>query len=166
MKRVAFLTFLLLVALAAPASAAQRCKARGEHVVKENAQARLFWVKGGKGEVKRRYLGCRRGHKPILVATDRFKEESGSDPYSSVTNRRFRLTGRWVAWVRFSYVDFGVGEAGYGIRARSPGSSSRPSRPGPPTSRSAASRRAQRSPTCSRTRAGSHRARSGSRAPR
>lgn len=116
-KRVAILTSLLLLAIASPAHAGERCKVRGAHVVAQNSQARLFWVKG-KGEVKRRYLGCRRGHKPIVVAINRLTPARGSDPYSSVTNRRFELSGRWVAWIRSSYVDFGVGELSASIVAR------------------------------------------------
>jgi uncharacterized delta-60 repeat protein len=117
MVRVAILTLLLVLAFAGPAHAADRCRAPGAHTVLENSTARLFWVKG-KGQTKRVYLGCRRGHRPIRVATNRFTEATRSDPYTSVTNRRFRLSGRWVAWIRSSYVDFGVGELSSAVMVR------------------------------------------------
>jgi hypothetical protein len=114
-RRLSLLLALALLALAAPvASAADRCNARGAKTVLKNSQARLFYVKG-KGKVKKRFYGCVRGGKPILVTSD--VHPKGPEQ-TTATNTQFRLAGRFVAWTETFVSDFGVGEFGRSIRER------------------------------------------------
>jgi hypothetical protein len=109
---------LVLVALSAvtvpEAGAAARCTAPGAKTVLKNARARLFYVRG-RGAVKRRFYGCLRGHKPILL-TSNVNPKSSEKTHTS--NTMFRLAGPFVAWVETAYSDFGVGEFGRSIEVR------------------------------------------------
>jgi hypothetical protein len=107
---------LLLAALAwAPAAAAaDRCSAPGAKTVAENAQARVFYVKG-KGEVKRRFFGCVRDRKPVLLARNTAPRDTEQTAFS---NKHFHLGGRVVAWVQEAFSDFGAGEFGRSIEGR------------------------------------------------
>jgi hypothetical protein len=114
-KRGALVLVLAAAAAFPPAaSAADRCSAPGAKTILQNAQARLFSVKG-KGAVKRRIYGCVRGRKPILLTSDL----SPKDPEQTHTgNGQFRLTGRFAGWVSASFSDFGAGEFGRSIEVR------------------------------------------------
>ena len=114
MTRPALTLPLLLLLLAAPgaSAASERCSARGAKVVKQNAQARVFYVKG-KGEVKRRYYGCMRGRKPALLARDTSPRDIQNE--TAHANRQFQLSGPHVAWVAEAFSDFGAGEFGRSI---------------------------------------------------
>jgi hypothetical protein len=114
-KLVSPLVVAILIGSWAPvATAAERCTAPGAKTLQQNAEARLFSVKG-RGAVKRRYYGCLRGAKPILLGSD-VLPKSSQDTHT--LNTSFRLTGRWVALVATSFSDFGVGEYGSSVEAR------------------------------------------------
>ncbi|MEA2467655.1 MAG: hypothetical protein QOJ57_1781, partial [Thermoleophilaceae bacterium] len=114
MKSVALALLAAALAWAPAASGAERCSAPRATTVVENAEARVFVVKG-KGEVKRRFYGCVRGRKPRLLTTS--IQETTIDP-TTTSNKRFHLSGRFVAWVREVYTDFGAGEFGRSIEER------------------------------------------------
>jgi hypothetical protein len=111
----AVIVLVAALAWAPAAGAAARCSAPGAKTVVENAQARVFYVKG-KGEVKRRFFGCVRGRKPIALA----RNTAPRDPeQTAFSNKQFHLGGRTVAWVQEASSDFGAGEFGRGIEVRS-----------------------------------------------
>jgi hypothetical protein len=125
MKRTATALVFAVVAAtaaAAPAQAASKCTARGAKTVAQNAEARVFYVKKAKGETKRVYYGCRLTHKPRRLAANVSPKDT-QDTYFS--NTRFRLAGRYVAWVQTAGSDFGAGEFGRAIEVRHLGSGGR-----------------------------------------
>src|SRR3954470_17544230 len=111
----------LAAVVAAPASAAQRCALTGASTVVANAKARVLSVRG-KGAVRRRYYGCRKGSRPLLLATDVAPRQSDE---THTTNDSFQLGGSWVAWHHTSTSDFGAGEYASRIVVRSLGRSRR-----------------------------------------
>jgi uncharacterized delta-60 repeat protein len=105
----------LAAILAAPAAAAERCSLPGAKTLARTKQARVFSVPG-KGAIRRRYYGCRTGHRPIRLAYDLVPAAADE---TRTTNATFRLGGSWVAWQYTSASDFGAGEFATGIAVRS-----------------------------------------------
>ncbi|MFL5844770.1 MAG: delta-60 repeat domain-containing protein [Solirubrobacteraceae bacterium] len=93
-RPAALLVLLASLLFIAPASAAQRCDFKGSRTVASNSQARIFWVKGKRGD-KRVYFGCRKKQRPILLATDRTPR---AEDEIRTANSTFRLAGTWVAF--------------------------------------------------------------------
>ena len=111
----------LAAVVAAPASAAERCTLTHARTVAANTAARVFSVPG-RGEVKRRYYGCLKNARPILLATDVAPRQSDE---THTANDTFELGGSWVAWHRTSTSDFGAGEYASRILVRSLGGARR-----------------------------------------
>jgi hypothetical protein len=114
MKRSLLVLLLLGAIVPSSAGAAERCAKSHATVVVQNASARVFYVKG-KGPVKRRYYGCRRGQTPALLTST---VSPKADDETHTGNAGFRLTGTYVAWVATAFSDFGVGEFGRSIELR------------------------------------------------
>lgn len=109
--------WIATVAGAGPAQAAQRCTLPGAQFIAKSAQAQLFSVAvKGRGAVKRRYFGCRTGHKPLLLTQDIVAKTEEDTAY---TNTMFRIGGTWAGWVETTASAAGVGQFSRAIHLRS-----------------------------------------------
>jgi hypothetical protein len=117
-KAPAFTIVVVAVLAAAPtALGAERCTKPGAKTLRRTAEARIFSVRvPHRYGVTRRFYGCARGHAPRLLT--RNTRPRDATIHTAYSNKSFRLSGRFVAWVQEGYVDFGPGEVSRWVEER------------------------------------------------